>query len=156
MAIIFYMINDNPAWLSLVGHVKGKTRCVISVDQAESIYLPSSSKLVYMRHRRFLPHKHKCHQWRTRFNGTTKNEEAPKHRDDKFMFEMIKNINIVFKKPVKGKKRKEMKRLQRTLCLRNNQFSIDTYPIGKSLRLVMPSIPCTLQRVSLKVPSVYC
>jgi hypothetical protein len=49
----------------------------------------------------------KYHQWRTRFDGTTKNEEAPKHRDGKFVFEMIKNINVVSGKPVKGKKRKK-------------------------------------------------
>jgi hypothetical protein len=77
------------------------------VDQTESIYLPSSNKLVYTHHHRFLPHKHKYHQWRTRFDGTIENEEAPKHRDDKFVFEMIKNINIVFGKPVKGKKSKK-------------------------------------------------
>jgi hypothetical protein len=54
------------------------------------------------------------------------NEEALKHRDGKFVFQMIKNINVVFKKPVKGKKRRKMKRLQKTLYLRNNQFSPDT------------------------------
>jgi hypothetical protein len=75
------------------------------------------------------------------FDGTIKNEDAPKHRDDKFVFEMIKNINVVFGRPVKGKRVRKIKRLQRTLRLRNNQFSLDTYPIGKSLRLVMPSIP---------------
>jgi hypothetical protein len=42
-AIIFYMINDNPTRLALTGHVKGKTSCVICVDQTESIYLSSSS-----------------------------------------------------------------------------------------------------------------
>jgi hypothetical protein len=77
------------------------------VDQIESIYLPSSSKLVYMRHRILLPRKHKYHQWRIRFDGTIENEEAPKHRHGKFMFEMIKNIKIVFGKPVKGEKRKK-------------------------------------------------
>jgi hypothetical protein len=77
--IIFYMINDNPARLSLIGQVKGKTKYVICVDQTESIYLQSSSELVYMRHRRFLPRKHKYRQWRTWFDGTIDNEEAPKH-----------------------------------------------------------------------------
>jgi hypothetical protein len=81
------------------------------------------------------------------------NEEALKHKDGNFVFEMIKNINVFFGKPVKGKKRK---RLQMTLHLRNNQYSLDTYPVGKSSRLAMPLIPCTLQMVSLKVPSVYC
>jgi hypothetical protein len=151
-AIIFCMINDNPARLSLTGHVKGKTGCVVCVDQTKSIYLPSFSKLVYMRHHILLPRKHKYHQWRTRFNGMIEIEEASKHRDGKFVFEMIKNINVVFGKPMKGKRVRKMKRLQRTLHLRNNQFSSDTYPIEKSLRLVMPSIPCMLQRVSLKVP----
>jgi hypothetical protein len=63
--------------------------------------------LVYMRHRGFLPCKHKYCQWRTRFDGTIENEEALKHRDGKFIFEMIKNINVVFGKPMKGKKRKK-------------------------------------------------
>jgi hypothetical protein len=31
-AIIFYTINDNAARLVLIGHVKGKTRCVICED----------------------------------------------------------------------------------------------------------------------------
>jgi hypothetical protein len=150
------MTNDNPARLSITGQVKGKTRCVVCVDHTESIYLPSSSKLVYMWHHRFLPRKHNYRQWRTWFDGMIKNVEAPKHRDDKFVFVMIKNINVVFGKPVKGKRVRKIKRIQRTLHLRNNQFSSDTYPIGKSLRLVTPSIPCTLHRVSLKVPLVYC
>jgi hypothetical protein len=105
------MVNDNPAQLSLAGQVKGKTRCVICVDHTESIYLPSSNKLVYMWHYRFLPCKHKYYQWRIWFDGTTENEEAPNHRDGKFMFEMIKNINVVFRKPVKGKRGRKMKRL---------------------------------------------
>jgi hypothetical protein len=46
-------------------------------------------------------------QWRTQFDGTIENEEAPKHRDAKFVFKMIKNINAVFGKPVKGKKTKK-------------------------------------------------
>jgi hypothetical protein len=70
-----------------------------------------------MRHHRFLPRKHEYHQWRTRFDGMIKNEEASKHRDDKFVFEMIKNINVVFGKHVKGKRQRKMKRLQRTLRL---------------------------------------
>jgi hypothetical protein len=77
------------------------------MDQTESTYLPSSSKLVYMWHHRFLPPKHRYHQWRSRFDGTIENGEAPKHRDDKFVFEMIKNINVIFGKSVKGIKRKK-------------------------------------------------
>jgi hypothetical protein len=73
-----------------------------------------------MRHRRFLPCKHKYRQWRAWFDGTIENEEALKHQDGKFVFEIIKNINVVFRKPVKGKKRKKNKRAPMALRLRNN------------------------------------
>jgi hypothetical protein len=35
------------------------------------------------------------------------NGEAMKHRDGKFMFEMIKKIIAIFRKPVKGIRRKK-------------------------------------------------
>jgi hypothetical protein len=92
-AIIFCTVNDNPAHLALTGQVKRKTGCVICMDQTESIYLPSLSKLVYMRHRRFLLPKHRYHQWRSHFDGTMVNGEAPKHQYGKFVFEMTKNTN---------------------------------------------------------------
>jgi hypothetical protein len=60
-----------------------------------------------MWHDRFLPPKHGYHQWRSHFDGTIKNGEAPKHRDGKFVFEIIKNINVIFWNPVKGIKRKK-------------------------------------------------
>jgi hypothetical protein len=107
-AIIFCTINDNPAQLAPGGQVKGKTGCVICVDQIESIYLPSPSKLVYMWHHRFLPPKQKYRQWRSHFDSTIENGEALNHRDGKFMFEMIKNINAIFRKP--AKKRNKSKR----------------------------------------------
>jgi hypothetical protein len=73
----------------------------------ESIYLPSSSKLVYMQYHKFLSPKHGYHQWRSSFGGTVENGEAPKHRDGKFVFEIVKNINVIFRKPVMGIKRKK-------------------------------------------------
>jgi hypothetical protein len=118
--------------------------------------LPSLSKLVYMRHRRFLPHKYMYHQWRSRVGGTIENGEAPKYHDDKFVFKIIKNINVVFSKPAKGIKRKKSKKPSKDSPFKKSRFSSDTYPIGKSSRLVMSSIPCMLRRVSSKVPSVYC
>jgi hypothetical protein len=44
----------------------------------------------------------------------------------------------------------------RAFCVRPPGCIPNTYPIGKGLRLVMQSIPCTLRRVSSKVPSVCC
>jgi hypothetical protein len=46
-------------------------------------------------------------QWRSHFDDTIMNGEEPKHRDGKFVFETIKNINVIFGKPVKGIKRKK-------------------------------------------------
>jgi hypothetical protein len=46
-------------------------------------------------------------QWRTRFDGTLRNEEAPKHRDGKFVFGVVKNMKVVLGKPVKREKRKK-------------------------------------------------
>jgi hypothetical protein len=109
-AILFCTINDNPTRLSLTGQVKGKIGCVVCMDQTEAIYLPSSSKLMYMRHRRFLPPKHMYHQWRSGFDGMIKNGEAPKHWDGKFVFEMINSITVIFGKPVKGIKQKKSKK----------------------------------------------
>jgi hypothetical protein len=60
-----------------------------------------------MWHHRFLPPKHRYHQWRSSFDGTIENREAPKQWDGKFVFKMIKNINIVSGKPVKAIKRKK-------------------------------------------------
>jgi hypothetical protein len=108
-AAIFCTINDNLACLSLIGQVKVKTRCIICMDQTKSIYLPSLSKLMYMWHHRFLPPKHRYHLWRSCFNCTIENGEALKHRDGKFVFEMIKNINVIFGKHVNGIKRKSEK-----------------------------------------------
>jgi hypothetical protein len=105
--IIFCTISDNPAHLALTGQVKGNTWCVVCMDQTESIYLPSSSKLVYMQHHKFLPPKHSYCQWRSCFDGMIENGEAMKHRDGKFMFEMIKKIIAIFRKPVKGIRRKK-------------------------------------------------
>jgi hypothetical protein len=54
---------------------------------------------MYMRHHKFLPHKHRYHQWRTQFDDMIGNGEAPQHQDDKFVFAMIKNnlcTTIVF------------------------------------------------------------
>jgi hypothetical protein len=51
-AIIFVCIYDAPGGFTLSGKTKGKSgACSICVDKTASVYLPSSRKLVYMRHR---------------------------------------------------------------------------------------------------------
>jgi hypothetical protein len=58
-AIIFVTITDYPSLFSLLGHIKGKTGCIVCIDCTCYTYLSASKKKVYMRHRRFLPKKHR-------------------------------------------------------------------------------------------------
>jgi hypothetical protein len=58
-AIIFVTINDYPALFSISGQFKEKVGCVVCLDENSQVYLAASNKLVYMRHRRFLPMGHR-------------------------------------------------------------------------------------------------
>jgi hypothetical protein len=64
-----------------------------------------------------LPHNHRYHEWKTQFDCTIDNEEAPKHQDGKFMLEMIKNINVIFWKPVTWKKEEEKQKGSKGLSI---------------------------------------
>jgi hypothetical protein len=61
-----------------------------------------------MRHRRFLPRKHKYRKMKSHFDNTVEKDSAPKQYTGKLVFEMVKNIEVVFGKgTVKGQKRKK-------------------------------------------------
>jgi hypothetical protein len=78
-AIIFVCIHDAPMGFTVSGQTKGKSvTCPICVDGTTSVYLPSSKKLVYMRHRRFLLRKHKYHKMKSHFDNTVKKDGALK------------------------------------------------------------------------------
>jgi hypothetical protein len=65
-------------------------------------------KLVYMRHRWFLPRKHKYRKMKLHFDNTVEKDSALKQYTGKLVFEMVKNIEVVFGKgAVKGQKRKK-------------------------------------------------
>jgi hypothetical protein len=61
-AIIFVMINDYPAFFTLSGQSKGKVGCVVCIDGTAYMSLTISKKIVYMRHKRFLPKGHRYRQ----------------------------------------------------------------------------------------------
>jgi hypothetical protein len=90
---------------------------------------------MYMRHCRFLPLKHMYHQWRSSFDGTIKNREAPKHRDGKFMLEMVKNINVIFGKPVKGIKRKKSEKHPNDLPFKKQSIFFRYLPYWKEFKI---------------------
>jgi hypothetical protein len=57
--IIFVTINDYLALFSLSRQFKGKVGCVVCLDETSHRYLTTPNKLVYMRHRHFLPRGYK-------------------------------------------------------------------------------------------------
>jgi hypothetical protein len=72
------------------------------------MYLTSSRKLVYMRHWQFLPRKHKYCKMKSHFDNTIEKDSALKQYTEKLIFEMVKNIEVVFGKGiVKRLKRKK-------------------------------------------------
>jgi hypothetical protein len=96
--MIFVTINDNSVHLTLTGQIKGKTRCVVYVDQTTSVYLPFSYKLVYMQHRRFLPKSHKYCAMKQQFDGEQEIELPPTRREENFVFKMVRNICVISRK----------------------------------------------------------
>jgi hypothetical protein len=86
---------------SALGQTKGKSgACPVCVDGSASVYLPSSRKLVYMRHRWFLLRKHKYCKMKSHFDNIVEKDSAPKYYTRKLVFEMVKNIEVVFGKGI--------------------------------------------------------
>jgi hypothetical protein len=63
------------------------------------------------------------------------NEEAPKHRGGKFVFEMVKNINVVFGKLVKGQKRKENKKAPKGSPFKKQSIFLRYLPYWKNFKI---------------------
>jgi hypothetical protein len=103
-AIIFVCIHDALRGFIVSGQTKGKSgACPVCVDGTASVYLPSSRKMVYMRHRRFLLRKHKYRKMKNHFDNTVKKDSALKQYTGKLVFKMLKNIEVIFgKETVKG------------------------------------------------------
>jgi hypothetical protein len=108
-AIIFVCIHDPPGGFTLSGQTKRKSGvCPVCIDGTASVHLPSSRKLVYIQHRRFLSRKHKYRKVKMHFDNTVEKDSASKHHTGKLIFEMVKNIEVVFGKgTVKGQKGKK-------------------------------------------------
>jgi hypothetical protein len=107
-ATIFVCIHDAPGGFAVSGQTKGISGCPVCVDRTASVYLPSSRKMVFMRHRWFLERKHKYRKMKRHFDNTVEKDSALKWYTRKLLFEMVKNIQVVFGKgTIKGQKRKK-------------------------------------------------
>jgi hypothetical protein len=133
-AIIFVCIHDALEGFTVSGQTKGKSRCPICVDGTTSIYLPSSRKLVFIRHQLFLERKHKYHEMKRHFDNTVEKDSAPKWYTGKLLFEMVKNIQVVFGKGiVKGQKRKKTS-TSTDMLSRSNQYFSSIFHTGRILK----------------------
>jgi hypothetical protein len=107
-SIIFVCIHDALGGFTVSEQTKGKSGCLVCVDGTASVYLPSSRKLVFMRHRRFLERKYKYRKMKRHFDNTVEKDSVPKWYTEKLLFEMVKSIQVVFGKgTVNGQKRKK-------------------------------------------------
>jgi hypothetical protein len=79
-----------------IRETKGKRGCPICVDGTALIYLSSFRKLVFMQHWRFLERKYKYRKMKRYFDNTVEKESAPKWYTGKLLFEMVKNILVIF------------------------------------------------------------
>ena len=72
-AMIFYTINDFPAYGNLSGHkVKGEKACPTCGNDTCTDRLSKCNKNVYLGHRRFLQPEHKYRRMKKKFNGKNK------------------------------------------------------------------------------------
>ena len=75
-AILMWTINDFPAYGNLSGcFVKRYFGCPICSKNMCSQYLKHSKKVVYMRHKRFLPQNNPCRKWKEAYNDEQENDE---------------------------------------------------------------------------------
>jgi hypothetical protein len=81
-AIIFVTINDHPALYALSGQFKGKTGCLVYLDDTKWVYLDGSKKVVYIRNRRFLKegHKYRSKLYLKYFGNIPEDEDRPPER----------------------------------------------------------------------------
>jgi hypothetical protein len=59
-----------------------------------------------------LTKNNKYHAMKQQFDGEQEKELPPTHRDEKFVFKMVRNIHVVFRKGVKGKTKERGKYLK--------------------------------------------
>ena len=100
-AIIFVTTNDYPALFALSGQIKGKTGCLVCLDDTTWVYLDASKKIVYLRYRRFLKanYKYRSKIYFRYYDNKPENEPPlEKRKNGQHMFEMVENIHVVYGK----------------------------------------------------------
>jgi hypothetical protein len=100
-AILYVTINDHPVLFALYGQIKGKTGCLVYLDDTKWVWLDGSKEVVYIRNRRFLKKGHKYrNKLYLRFYGDIPEDDPPPERchNGQHVFKMVKTIKIVYGK----------------------------------------------------------
>ncbi|WVZ49427.1 hypothetical protein U9M48_000792 [Paspalum notatum var. saurae] len=96
--MLFVTINDWPPLSNLLGQSnKGFKACTHCLDDTDSMYLKHCRKVVYMGNRRFLFCKHQLRKKGKHFRHDDHRNKLL-HRDGKMVFQMVKNLTVVFGK----------------------------------------------------------
>ena len=97
-AVLFVTTNDWPALSNLSEQSnKGYRACTHCLEETDSTYLKHYRKIVYMGHR-FLLIKHPLRMTHAHYGGKADHRTKPRHRCGKMVFEMVKEIKVVFRK----------------------------------------------------------
>ena len=98
-AMVFCTINDFSAYGNLSRYsVKGHYTCPIYEKNMSFIQLKHGKKTIYTRHRRFLQPYHPYQRLKKAFNGSQKNESAPKPLARKEFYDWVNDIVTIFVK----------------------------------------------------------
>ena len=98
-ALLFVTTNDWPALSNLSRQSnKGYRACTNYLDETDGMYLKHCRKIVYMGHHQFLPIRHLLRKKHAHCGGMADHRTKPRHRCGKIVFEMVKDIKIVFEK----------------------------------------------------------
>jgi hypothetical protein len=98
-ALLFITINGWPALSNLSGYSnKGYRVTTHCLHENDSMYLKHCRKIVYMDHCRFLSVKHPLIKKHDHYGGKADHHTKPRHICGKMVFEMVKDIKVVFRK----------------------------------------------------------
>jgi hypothetical protein len=106
--ILFVTVSDSTTSCILSGQNKkvgcGCPHCFREID---SQYLRESEKIEYMGHRRYITMKHQFWNMKDQLNGKTEKRRPPPHRIGHEVYEMVKDVYVVF-----GKRKRSNKNIE--------------------------------------------
>jgi len=98
-ALLFVTINDWPALSNLSRQTnKFYNACTHCFDALDSICLKKCRKVVYLGYRRFLSMNHPVRKKGKHFKGKADHRCKPCNRTGEDVFEMVKDVKVVFGK----------------------------------------------------------